>query len=81
MLFRSPDADVDSAIRTALDALYDAADDDTATGLPDLSRKIFPLVVTIDGVEGAVRHPDEEIGRVVEAVVADRLERPGGRRL
>lgn len=76
-----PDADVASAIRTALEALYDAADDDTATGLPDLSRRIFPLVVTIDGAEGAVRHPDEEIGRVVEAMVADRLERPGGRRL
>lgn len=74
-----PDADAQAAIRIGLDALYDAADDDTATGGPDLSRRIFPMVVTIDGAEGAVRHPDEEIGQVVQAVVADRLERPGGR--
>ncbi|HTK65791.1 MAG TPA: proteasome subunit beta [Pseudonocardia sp.] len=73
-----PGADVGSAIRVALEALYDAADDDTATGGPDLTRQIFPLVVTIDGIEGAVRHPDEEIGEVVRALVADRLERPGG---
>jgi proteasome beta subunit len=73
-----PSADVNTAIRVALDALYDAADDDTATGGPDMTRQIFPLVVTIDATEGAVRHPDEEIGEVVRALVADRLERPGG---
>jgi proteasome beta subunit len=71
-------ADVNTAIRVALEALYDAADDDTATGGPDMSRQIFPLVVTIDAAEGAVRHPDGEIGEVVRALVADRLERPGG---
>jgi proteasome beta subunit len=72
------DADVQTAIRVALEALYDAADDDTATGGPDLTRHIYPMVVTIDAAEGAVRHPDEEIGEVVRSVVADRLERPGG---
>ena len=73
-----PAADAPTAIRAALDALYDAADDDTATGGPDLTRRIFPMVVTIDAAEGAVRHPDEEIAEVVAAVLADRLERPGG---
>ena len=71
-------ADVNSAIRVALEALYDAADDDTATGGPDMTRQIFPLVVTIDAAEGAVRRSDEEIAEVVRALVADRLERPGG---
>jgi proteasome beta subunit len=73
-----PAADMDKAIRTTLDALYDAADDDTATGPPDLSREIFPVVVTITAADGAVRRSDEEIGEVARAVVADRLTRPGG---
>jgi proteasome beta subunit len=73
-----PSADVGTAIRTALEALYDAADDDTATGLPDLSRNIYPLVITITAADGAVRQPDGEIGEVSRAVVADRLTRPGG---
>jgi proteasome beta subunit len=71
-----PAAGVDAAVRTAVEAIYDAADDDTATGGPDLVRKIYPVVVTITA-EGAVRVPDERIGEVVEAVVAARAERPG----
>ncbi len=35
-------------------ALYDAADDDSATGGPDLSRRIYPVlaVITADGFRG-----------------------------
>ena len=73
-----PDGDLDTAVRAAVEALYDAADDDTATGLPDLSRRIFPVVVTVTGADGAVRQPDEHVGEVARAVVADRLTRPGG---
>ncbi len=73
-----PAADAQSAIRVAVEALYDAADDDTATGGPDLTRQIYPLVVTINAAEGALHHPDEEIGEVVRVVVAARLKRPGG---
>ncbi|HEY4006986.1 MAG TPA: proteasome subunit beta [Pseudonocardia sp.] len=73
-----PDGDLDTAVRAAVEALYDAADDDTATGLPDLSRRIFPVVVTVTGADGAVRQPDEQVGEVARAVVADRLTRPGG---
>ena len=36
---------LDGAIRTAVEALYDAADDDSATGGPDLIRHIYPVVV------------------------------------
>jgi len=35
-------------------------------------------VITITGADGAVRHPDEQIGEIARAVVADRLTRPGG---
>ncbi len=74
----SPDADRATAVRTAVEALYDAADDDTATGGPDLVRGIFPVVVSITGPEGAVRRPPEEIAAVAEEVVRGRAERPGG---
>ena len=35
----------DSALRVAVEALYDAADDDSATGGPDLVRGIYPTAV------------------------------------
>ena len=44
----------DEAVRLAVEALYDAADDDTATGGPDLIRKIFPVVMTATA-EGTAR--------------------------
>jgi len=73
-----PNADLSGAIRAAVEALYDAADDDTATGGPDLTRRIFPVVVSITGPDGAVRRPEEEIEAVVREVVAGRTENPGG---
>ena len=41
-----PDFDVNEATMAVIQALYDAADDDSATGGPDLIRKIFPIVMT-----------------------------------
>ncbi len=70
-------ADVPTAVRAAVEALYDAADDDSATGGPDLTRRIFPVVVAIT-VDGAVRWSDDEVGVVAEAVVAGRMVNPGG---
>jgi proteasome beta subunit len=69
-----PAADV---VRLAVEALYDAADDDTATGGPDMTRRIFPVVMTATG-EGAFRLPDEQTAAIAEAVVADRMTNPGG---
>ncbi|MFC0429721.1 proteasome subunit beta [Kutzneria buriramensis] len=67
-----PDADQDAAVRTAIEALYDAADDDSATSGPDMVRRIFPVVITVNGADGAVRLSDEVTAQVSEAVVADR---------
>ena len=72
------DADLPTAVRNAVEALYDAADDDSATGGPDLTRRIYPVVVSITGAEGAVRRSEEEIEAVVREVVAGRTENPGG---
>jgi proteasome beta subunit len=72
-----PDADPAAAVHAALEALYDAADDDTATGGPDLGRRIYPVVVVATAA-GASRWPDDTVGEVAEQVVAGRRERPGG---
>jgi proteasome beta subunit len=72
-----PDASRDDCVRTLVEALYDAADDDSATGGPDTIRAIYPIVVTIDA-EGATMLPHEETSAVAETVVAGRREKPGG---
>lgn len=72
-----PGLSVDEAVRLAVEALYDAADDDTATGGPDLTRKIYPVVMTATA-EGTRRLTDSESAAVAESVVADRMSNPGG---
>jgi proteasome beta subunit len=67
----------DDAITMCMQALYDAADDDSATGGPDLTRRIYPLVATITA-DGFRRLTDEEAGRYADAVVAERMRSPGG---
>jgi proteasome beta subunit len=67
-----PDADRDTAVRNAIEALYDAADDDSATGGPDMARKIYPTVITITGADGAVKLPKDQVAEVAEAVVSAR---------
>ena len=59
------------AITVAIESLYDAADDDSATGGPDLARGILPVVAVVD-VDGYRRIPDAELGPIVRAVVAAR---------
>ncbi|MFN2496025.1 MAG: proteasome subunit beta [Pseudonocardiaceae bacterium] len=73
-----PAMEGDAAIRVAMEALYDAADDDTATAGPDTVRQIYPVVVTVTAAEGAVRLSDEQSGQVAEAVLEGRKRKPGG---
>lgn len=63
--------DADSALRVAVESLYDAADDDAATGGPDLVRGIFPTAVTIDA-EGAVEVPEERIAQLAREIIENR---------
>ncbi len=63
--------DLDAAVRVAVEALVDAADDDSATGGPDESRQIWPVVATVTAA-GYVRVPQDRLGEVVGAVLADR---------
>jgi proteasome beta subunit len=63
--------DADSALRVAVEALYDAADDDSATGGPDLVRGIFPTAVTI-GVDGAINVGEQRIAELAREVIQTR---------
>jgi proteasome beta subunit len=75
-LYRS-DLSAESAATVVIQALYDAADDDSATGGPDLTRRIFPIVSVITD-EGFRRLADAEVGQLAEAVLGHRLEQPDG---
>ena len=74
-----PGLDADVAVRVALEALYDAADDDSATGGPDLSRRIWPTVAVVD-VEGVRFVSEGSLSELVAQIVADRQGNPGGAR-
>ncbi|MGJ5756148.1 proteasome endopeptidase complex beta subunit [Streptomyces puniciscabiei] len=65
------------AVLAALQALYDAADDDSATGGPDVNRRIFPVVsvITADGFE---RLPETETEELSRETVRQRTARPDG---
>jgi proteasome beta subunit len=61
----------DSALAVAIEALYDAADDDSATGGPDLVRGIYPTAVVI-GAEGAEEIAEERIAQLAREVIENR---------
>ena len=68
----------DTECVTALvQALYDAADDDSATGGPDLTRQIFPVVQVITA-DGGRRLSDAEVAEIANEVIAARMNRPDG---
>ena len=67
----------DDAVLACVQALYDAADDDSATGGPDLPRRIFPVAATITA-DGFRKLPEAEAAQIAEQVVQERLIRPDG---
>jgi proteasome beta subunit len=72
-------AALDDAVSAALEALYDAADDDSATGGPDMSRGIYPVVAVVDA-GGARILGDDDVAPRVQAMLAGRLTHPDGPR-
>ena len=68
--------DADSALKVAIESLYDAADDDSATGGPDLTRGIYPTAVLI-GAEGAEEVTEERIAALAREVIANRTRARG----
>jgi len=66
-----PGLAADEALRVAMEALIDAAEDDAATGGPDIARKIWPIAVRVTA-EGAADVPEDEVIAAVDAVVRER---------
>jgi len=71
------DFSAEDAALCAVQSLYDAADEDSATGGPDLTRRLFPVVSTVT-IDGYRRLSDDEVGTVVDSVIAGRMQNPGG---
>jgi proteasome beta subunit len=72
-----PDFDLNEAAMAVIQALYDAADDDSATGGPDLTRKIFPVVLAATG-DGVQRMSNEQTTDLIAELMASRAVRPDG---
>jgi proteasome beta subunit len=64
------DMDRDSTVDLVLRALWEAADEDSATGGPDLVRRIFPVVATITAT-GYDRVPDADLETRARALIDD----------
>lgn len=71
------DLDAEGCVTAAVQALYDAADDDSATGGPDLARRIFPVVHVITA-DGGRRLHDDEVAAIADRIIAARMQRPDG---
>src|SRR3954467_14563847 len=69
-LYREDFSEAD-AVLASINALYDAADDDSATGGPDLTRRIFPVVTGVTG-DGFRRLGEDEVAETTQRVVDER---------
>ncbi|WP_069173385.1 proteasome subunit beta [Streptomyces griseus] len=69
----------EQALTLVVQALYDAADDDSATGGPDVARRIYPIVTVITD-EGFRKLDDTESSEIARAILERRLEQPDGPR-
>jgi proteasome beta subunit len=63
----------DDAMKAAIEALFDAADEDVGTGGPDLMRGIFPTVVAISA-EGMVEIAEADIKELFEQLIDERRD-------
>lgn len=66
--------DESAALRNAVEALYDAADDDSATGGPDLGRQLFPTAIVITAA-GAQHVPTQRVAQVAADVIGGEVAR------
>jgi len=65
------------AALACVQALYDAADDDSATGGPDLTRRLFPVIAAISA-DGFRKLSEAESEAIAEQVIRGRMTHPDG---
>jgi proteasome beta subunit len=71
-----PGLSEEEAAAIVVESLYDAADDDSATGGPDLTRRIYPVVFAATA-DGTRRIPDSTLDAVVRSLLDRRAAAPG----
>ncbi len=71
------DLDETECATVVIQALYDAADDDSATGGPDLTRRIFPVIRVITA-DGGRRLDEDAVADIADRMIAGRMLRPDG---
>ncbi len=71
------DMDQEATVELAIQSLYEAAEEDSATGGPDPVRGIYPVIATVTRA-GYERVPEEDVAARFEALIQRRAA--GGRR-
>ncbi|MBB6403059.1 proteasome subunit beta [Arthrobacter sp. AZCC_0090] len=66
-----PNLTEEEAVAVAVEALYDAADDDSATGGPDPVRQLWPVVYTVNRA-GARRVSERELATIAGSIIEAR---------
>jgi proteasome beta subunit len=61
----------EEAVRVAVEALMDAAEDDVGTGGPDVARRIFPIALAVTAT-GADEVPEDEVAAAVASILEER---------
>lgn len=67
------DLSQDESVKVAIEALFDAADEDVGTGGPDLMRGIYPTIAVITA-EGISEVPEDSIQALFEELISERRE-------
>jgi proteasome beta subunit len=68
-----PDLTREDAVKAAIEALFDAADEDVGTGGPDLIRGIFPNVAVISA-EGITELAEDETRQLFDELISERRQ-------
>jgi proteasome beta subunit len=63
----------EDAVKIALEALFDASEEDVGTGGPDVLREIYPDIAHVSA-EGFAEVPDDEIASLFDALMQERRD-------
>jgi proteasome beta subunit len=66
-----PGITADDALKVALEALFDASEEDVGTGGPDVLRKIYPNIASITS-DGFTEYGDDRIAELFQELLSER---------